>query len=118
MSLKIVSKCNSLEITDSLKQPKDLASILVRLELKGKKFNIFQSATQQEIEDFWEILLTIDSFLTRDDTTQKSLEKLKSLQHFISHCCTFHKYSLTIRKCGVESCTLSTNQNASSNFCW
>ena len=114
-----ISKYNSLkdirescmefkeEITDSLKQPKDLlASILVRLELKGKKFNIFQSATQQEIEDFWEILLTIDSSLTRDDTTQKSLEKLKSLQHFISHCCTFHKYSLTIRKCGVESCTL------------
>ena len=62
--------------------------------------------TEREIEDFREILLTIDASLTRDDTTQKSLEKLQSLSQFISHCCTFHKYSLTIRKCGEEGCTI------------
>uniref|UniRef100_A0A1X7UET4 Uncharacterized protein n=1 Tax=Amphimedon queenslandica TaxID=400682 RepID=A0A1X7UET4_AMPQE len=107
-----LTKCNSLkdlreacssfkeDITNSLKEPKDLlSSIMVHLELKGEKFRVFESAT-------WEILLTIDSSLTRDDTTQKSLEKLQSLSQFISHCCTFHKYSLTIRKCGEEGCTV------------
>ena len=82
------------DITNSLKEPKDLlSSIMLRLELKGEKFRVFESATEREIEDFWEILLTIDALLTRDDTTQKSLEKLRSLSQFISHCCTFDKYS-------------------------
>ena len=69
-----VTKCNSLkdlreacmpfkeDITNSLREPKDLlSSIMVRLELKGEKFRVFESATEREIEDFWEILLTIDA---------------------------------------------------------
>ena len=52
-----VTKCNSLkdlreacmpfkeDITNSLKEPKDLlSSIMVRLELKGEKFRVFESA--------------------------------------------------------------------------
>uniref|UniRef100_A0A1X7VWW8 Uncharacterized protein n=1 Tax=Amphimedon queenslandica TaxID=400682 RepID=A0A1X7VWW8_AMPQE len=64
-----VTKCDSLkdlreactsfkeDITISLKEPKDLlSSIMVRLESKGEKFHVFESATKREIEDIWEIL--------------------------------------------------------------
>ena len=34
-----------------------------RLELKGKKFDVFNSATDLEIDTFWEELLSIDPAL-------------------------------------------------------
>ncbi len=65
---------------------------MVRLELKGKKFQIFESATDREIEWFFEVLLKIDSLITKEHTTRKSTENLTSLQAFLSHCCVFHNY--------------------------
>ena len=103
----IRNKCSTLkeDVADSLKQPIDLLeSILIRLELKEKTFQIFEKASQKEIEDFWDILLKIDASLTCEHSTQKSIEKLAGLQNFISHCCCFRKYFLTIKKCGKESC--------------
>ena len=102
----IRNKCSTLkDVADSLKQPIDLLeSILIRLELNKKTFQIFEKASQKEIEDFWDILLKIDASLTCEHSTQKSIEKLAGLQNFISHCCCFRKYFLTIKKCGKESC--------------
>ena len=111
-------KCNSLkhirkecsdfkeDVRNSLAPTKELiASVLRRLQLKGKNFQVFSSASDKEIEDFWDVLLTIEASLTRCDTTQVSLKKFHSLQYFISHCCTFNKYSLTIKKCGEKDCS-------------
>ena len=103
----IRTKCSTFkeDVADSLKQPINLLeSILIRLELKEKTFQIFEKASQKEIEDFWDILLKIDASLTREHSTQKSIEKLAGLQNFISHCCSFQKYFLTIKKCGKENC--------------
>ena len=111
-------KCNGLkhirkecsdfkeDVRNSLAPTKELiASVLRRLQLKGKNFQVFSSASDKEIEDFWDVLLTIEASLTRCDTTQVSLKKFHSLQYFISHCCTFNKYSLTIKKCGEKDCS-------------
>ena len=47
-------------VAQTLQPVKDLiASILQRLELKEKKFTIFQSASEWQIEQFWEILLQV-----------------------------------------------------------
>ena len=58
------------------------------------------------MQSFWDILLDIEPLLTRDDTTKACLLKLPSLQKFMEHCCTFRKYSITIKKCGEDNCTL------------
>ena len=64
----IRTKCGTLkDVADSLKQPINLLeSILICLQLKEKTFQIFEKASQKEIEDFWNILLKIDASLTRE----------------------------------------------------
>ena len=78
-----------------------------RLELKGKNFQVFQSASSSEITEFWDVLLSIETSLTRTGITKASLSKFESLNKFIDHCCSFHKYSVTIKKCGMTSCSMS-----------
>ena len=115
---KYVSGCKNLkelrcgcseykdEVAESLSQPRELLnSILEQLQLNGKNFKDFHNATQREIDAFWDVLLLIDNSLTKEDTTRKSLQNLKSLNEFISHCCTFRKYSLIIKKCGKSDCS-------------
>ena len=46
----------SLEPTITL-----LANIVQRLELKGKKFQVFSGAMEDDFQNFWEVLQTIDS---------------------------------------------------------
>ena len=95
------------DVSSSLKLPKDLiSSIMDHLELKGRKFNVFESASNDEIDQFFSILLKVDSLLTKDSMTRKSVEKLACLQAFISYCCLFRKYALTIRKCGKSDCSI------------
>ena len=114
---KKIDRCNSLkeirhscsdyksEVANSLKPPKELiASIVVRLELKEKKFKVFESASEEEIEEFFKVLLKIESSISRQDTTQKSIEPLSSLHAFMKQHCVFRKYSMTIRKCGKGEC--------------
>ena len=103
------SKCNDFKsnVIDTLEPAKELISnVIKRLQLKGEKFQIFHSATDSEINSFWEILLNIESNLTKQDTTKKSLDKLPLLKQYIQHCCVFRKYSVMIRKCGKPNCTL------------
>lgn len=78
---------------------------MIRLELKAKKFQIFETASDSDIEQFFSVLLKVDSLITRAHTTHKSIEKLTSLEDYISHCCLFRKDSLTIRKSGKANCS-------------
>ena len=50
-SLKDLHQYCSYDIVSSLKSAK--ASILVHLELKGKKFQVFESSSDQEIDNFF-----------------------------------------------------------------
>lgn len=90
---KHVSKCKQLranctmhkdDVAQSLAPTKELLmSILKRLQLHGKSFEVFQSATESEGDAFWELLLSIDSSITREDTTKAALKKLTDLNAFI-----------------------------------
>ena len=54
--LRAAASCDSFRagVSESLKTPKDLInSVMVRLELKGKKFQLFESPTDEEIELFF-----------------------------------------------------------------
>ncbi|XP_019863660.1 PREDICTED: uncharacterized protein LOC109592718 [Amphimedon queenslandica] len=65
------------DVQKALQPPIELLkSIILRLELKDKKFEVFESASQKEIQDFWEVLLLIDSSLTRDHSSKASIENV------------------------------------------
>ena len=69
-------------------------------------FQVFDSASDAALNSFFQVLLQVDSLLTREHTTRKSVENLSSLQSFISHCCLFRKYAVTIKKCGKDNCSI------------
>ena len=105
------------DVSKSVKSPKDLiASIITRLELKGRKFEVFESASKAEIDSFFDVLLKVDSLITKDHTTRKAFESLTSLKSFISHCCLFRKYAITIKKCGKSDCSICLPVRMSSDI--
>ena len=81
-----------------------LHDIMKRLELKGQAFEVFDAATADEIESFWEILLLLESSLRPDDTTQRDVKDKERLKAFFSHCCEIHHYSFQVKKCGSPTC--------------
>ena len=89
---KALKNCNSLkqirsagaeyknEVAESIKQPIDLVSdIMRRLELKGKHFENESACSDDELEAFWEVLLQIEPFLSQDDTSR---DKTKDKEDF------------------------------------
>lgn len=95
------------DIKESLKPTITLLiNIVQRLELKGKKFEVFSGATEEDIQNFWEVLQTIDSTLTCEETTKKAIKGKKDLEAFLSHCCVARHYSISIKKCGEDNCSI------------
>ena len=82
-----------------------LVMLLERLELKGKKFSSFPSASEQDIDSMWETVQEIDSTIQKDESlTKKNLPSKQELTAFLKHCCTRCHYSFQIKKCGPKSC--------------
>ena len=103
-NLHIISRWNT---NKSIAAPKELlASVMRRLELKGEKFELFESATEQKIEAFSEVLLSVDDCLQITDTTKTALKDKTKLHEFIKHCCQVRKYSFCVQKCGSPEYTL------------
>ena len=60
-----------------------LVMLLERLELKGKKFSSFPSASEQDIDSMWEMVQVIDSTIQKDESlTKKSLSPSRDSQPF------------------------------------
>ncbi len=107
VQLRISGGKHKEEIKKSLQAMISLLSDIVRrLELKKKKFEIFESASDDDILNFWELLQTVDSTLTRDDTTKKNIKNKDDLKSFFDHCCQARHYSFSIKKCGEDSCAI------------
>ena len=73
-----------------------LTSIVQRLELKEKSFQLFSGATEEDIQTFWEALQTIVSTLTHEETTEHAI-KGKDLKAFLDHCCVARHYTFSIK---------------------
>ena len=76
----IIKKCSGLgelrqkmasfkeELNNSLSPVKScLHTLFCRLQLHNKNFEIYHSATDNELIEFWSILLTLDCFIGRND---------------------------------------------------
>ena len=91
---------------DSLEPVKVLlSSIFQRLQLKEDPFQVFMAASDAEIEQLWNNILSIDNMLTQKDTTKKALKAKKKITEFIEHCCHV-QHVFGIKKCGDTSCKL------------
>ena len=69
-----------------------LLSVFQKLQLKNDPFQVFMAATDDEIEELWNNILTIDETLTQKYTTKKALKMEKKLNKFIQHCCHVRHY--------------------------
>lgn len=109
-NLEAVRKATSKskeEVRESLKPPLQfLRDITSRLKLKGESFILVESADDQEIEDFWEVLLLIEDSLQQSDSAKAILSSRPKLKEFLEHCCQLRHYSFCIKKCGNDSCTI------------
>ena len=100
----VVSSCNNLSelrkaaetmptlveaVQESISPVKILlCDIMHRLQLQGQSFQVFSSATEQEMRELWKELETIELFLTFGEKYQKKcLTSFPALVDFLSHCC-------------------------------
>ena len=120
---KEAAKCNSLSAlrdsvkkdptfklaaVDSLSHVKSLlVQLLGRLQLKGKTFLPFFPASDADIDSLWDEVLKVDSTLNKEESiTKKNLPGKKDLQTFLKHCCVRRHYSLQVKKCGSDQCSI------------
>ncbi len=112
----VITKCNNMkqlrklaekqpslvdDVLDSIARVKILLSdLMIRLELKGKPFGVYHSASTTDIEDVWNSLLQVDSSLKFGE------KSLKTHDAFMDHCCQLRHYSFSIKKCGAIDCTV------------
>ena len=81
-------------VAQTLKPVKDLIeSILQRLELKEKKFTIFHSASEWQIEQFWEILLQVSKIIIHCHGTFICLH-CYYYNCYVYYCDCYYYYSL------------------------
>ena len=61
----------------------------------------FLAASDDEIKEFWKVMLDIDASLESCAYTKKTIKSKDANLNIISHCC---HYSFTVKKCFVEFC--------------
>jgi hypothetical protein len=84
-----------------------LNSIFVRLKLHDDFILTFDSASIDDISDFWTALLAIDSTLKEDSHyTKANFSDYGDAVTFVQHCCEANHYSFDILKCGSSTCYL------------
>ena len=83
-----------------------LESLFQRLGLKDRPFQFFHSASSSELDTFWNVILHVESSLTRSDTRATVLKEKTALKAFLEHCCLERHYMFCFKKCGKPACTI------------
>lgn len=67
------------EVKTSLQSPLQLlTTITVILKLKGEPFSVFEGASDDEMEAFWEVVHLVDDSLDQSDTSKSTLQGSQS----------------------------------------
>ena len=83
-----------------------LKDLFQRLSLKGVQCLIGDPASEQLMEELWEMLTQLDNTISKDDTTSKSLKTKPNLQKFMDHCTIQRQYFFMVKKCGKFDCSI------------
>ena len=67
---------------------------------------MFEGASDDEMEAFWEVVHLVDDSLDQSDTSNSTLQRNPKLQAFFDHCCQICHYSLCIKKCSSIECEI------------
>ncbi|XP_019860109.1 PREDICTED: uncharacterized protein LOC109588370 [Amphimedon queenslandica] len=104
----IASQTSGFEaaVASSLSPVKSLLhSIFNRLKLHDDYIHTFDSASTNDISDFWTSLLAIDCTLKEENHYIKAnFSEYKDALTFVQHCCEANHYSFDILKCGSSIC--------------
>ena len=120
---KEVAKCNNLTqlrkiaerndqfvgaVRDSLSPVKSLpCGIFSRLQLQEKPILAYESATPQEISDFWTAVMAVDETLEEGRRYVKAnIDEHKKISEFLQHCCRTAHYTFDVLKCGKDTCKI------------
>ena len=118
-----VAKCNNLTqlrkiaerndqfvgaVRDSLSPVKSLlCDIFSRLQLQEKPIQAYESATPQEISEFWTGIMAIDKTLEEGGRYVKAnIDEHKKISEFFQHYCRTGHYTFDVLKCGKDTCKL------------
>ena len=63
-----------------------------RVRLHEQPFSVQPAATEEEMDEMWSTLESIDSTLERSDTKKSQLKDKARLQSFLQHCCISRNY--------------------------
>ena len=78
----------SNDVSACLLPPQQLVnSITSRLTFKGEPFSLFDGASDEEMEAFFEVLHLVDSSVDISDTSTSALQRMPKMQAFFDHCC-------------------------------
>ena len=106
--LRIIAEKHNLceDILDSIEPVKVLLSkITERLQLKDKKFNVMQLASEELQNEVWSCLNRLDSEFNLSYSEKISLNCLTPiLKQFLSHCCHQCHYFFEVKKCENPEC--------------
>ena len=116
---KVISSCNSMEdirkevgkspsLEEASIEPVKalLSSQFMKLSLKEKAFRCFNSASDHEIDGFFDHLHDIEPSLTRNDRRKECLSKFSDLKQFMDRHCHIRKYVFSVKKCGKTDCSV------------
>ncbi len=78
-----------------------------RLSLKEEKFEIGDTATEDDIECLWSFADMIDSELSMSNTTKKGISKATRFLKFVDSHCHIRPYALQMKKCEDRTCCAS-----------
>ena len=67
------------------------------------------------MHEFWSIILSIESALTRGDRAKAILTDRPRLKQFLDHCCVVRHYHFSIKKCGSLQCSICKPPRLSSD---
>ena len=94
-------------LLQSLEEPIGLLQdVLSRLSLHDEPIGLSTPASDDEVNELWECMSSVDASLGCDDTTQEKIKDKKAFKQFLKHCCVRRHYFFSIKKCGTHDCEL------------
>ena len=75
--------------------------------LQDKNFEVYNSATEDEISTFWSNIIALDETLEEGGVYRKNnIADHVNISAFVQHCCRASHYNFSVLKCCVSQCSI------------